>query len=98
MVASPQVWVVVAWQLPLNQTEATASKCPKETLRHQCALHAYVLMDNHVHILATPDTAGALSRMMQWTASRYTIAFNDQHVRSGTLWEGRFFSSACCTS
>jgi putative transposase len=51
-------------------------------------------MDNHVHILATPGAAGALSRMMQWTASRYTIAFNDQHVRSGTLWEGRFFSSA----
>jgi len=35
MVASPQVWVVVAWQLPLNQTEATASKCAKETLRHR---------------------------------------------------------------
>lgn len=66
----------------------------RATRRYECALHAYVLMDNHVHILATPDTAGALSRMMQWTASRYTIAFNDQHVRSGTLWEGRFFSSA----
>lgn len=62
--------------------------------RYECALHAYVLMDNHVHILATPSAAGALSRLMQWTASRYTIAFNDQHVRSGTLWEGRFFSSA----
>jgi len=66
----------------------------RATRRHECALHAYVLMDNHVHILATPAAAGALSRMMQWTASRYTIAFNDQHVRSGTLWEGRFFSSA----
>jgi putative transposase len=51
-------------------------------------------MDNHVHILATPCAAGALSRMMQWAASRYTIAFNDEQVRSGTLWEGRFFSSA----
>jgi putative transposase len=66
----------------------------RATRRYECALHAYVLMDNHVHILATPDAAGALSRMMQWTASRYTISFNDQHVRSGTLWEGRFFSSA----
>jgi len=35
MVASPQVWVVVVWQLPLNQTEATASKSAKETLRHR---------------------------------------------------------------
>jgi putative transposase len=66
----------------------------RATRRYECALHAYVLMDNHVHILATPGAAGALSRMMQWTASRYTIAFNDQHARSGTLWEGRFFSSA----
>ena len=66
----------------------------RATRRYECALHAYVLMDNHVHILATPGAAGALSRMMQWTASRYTIAFNDQHGRSGSLWEGRFFSSA----
>ena len=66
----------------------------RATRRYECALHAYVLMDTHVHILATPGAAGALSRMMQWTASRYTIVFNDQHVRSGTLWEGRFFSSA----
>jgi putative transposase len=51
-------------------------------------------MDNHVHILTTPGAPGALSRMMQWAASRYTIAFNDWRVRSGTLWEGRFFSSA----
>jgi putative transposase len=66
----------------------------RDTRRYECALHAYILMDNHVHILATPGAAGALSRMMQWTASRYTIAFNDLYVRSGTLWEGRFFSSA----
>lgn len=65
--------------------------------RYDCALHAYVLMDNHVHILATPRAAGLLSRMMQWAAARYTIAFNDEQSRSGTLWEGRFFSSAITT-
>ena len=45
--------------------------------RYEWRMHAYVLMDNHVHILATLPSAGALSRMMQWTASRYTISFNE---------------------
>src|SRR5262245_60517139 len=36
-VASCLGLVVVAWQLPLNQTEATASKCAKETLRHRAS-------------------------------------------------------------
>jgi len=39
MVASPKVWVLVDWRLPLNQTEATASKCAQETLRHQISRH-----------------------------------------------------------
>ena len=30
-----------------------------------CQLHAYVLMDNHVHLLMTPPEAGAVSRLMQ---------------------------------
>jgi REP element-mobilizing transposase RayT len=34
-------------------------------LRHRCAIHAYVLMTNHVHLLATPADAGAISQMMQ---------------------------------
>jgi putative transposase len=51
-------------------------------------------MDNHVHILATPCHAGSLSRMMQWAAARYTFTYNDAQSRTGTLWEGRFFSSA----
>jgi REP element-mobilizing transposase RayT len=32
---------------------------------HGCRIHAYVLMTNHVHLLMTPDTAGAVARTMQ---------------------------------
>ena len=54
-------------------------------------VHAYVLLDNHVHLLATPrDDARSLSTMMQSLGRRYVAAFNKRHGRSGTLWEGRF--------
>lgn len=35
-------------------------------LKTHVRLHAYVLMDNHVHLLATPKAAGDIGRMMQW--------------------------------
>jgi putative transposase len=62
--------------------------------KYQCNVHAYVLMTNHVHLLATAAVDGGLSRMMQWLGARYTSAFNADTDRTGTLWEGRFYSSA----
>lgn len=58
--------------------------------QYSVAIHAYVLMDNHVHLLLTPPAAEALSRMMQALGRRYVGWFNARHQRSGTLWEGRF--------
>lgn len=55
-----------------------------------CQLHAYVLMDNHVHLLATPPEAGAAGRMMQALGRQYVGAFNARRGRTGTLWEGRY--------
>jgi putative transposase len=60
---------------------------------HRVALHAYVLMDNHVHLLLTPATAEGLPKMMQAVGRRYVRWFNDRHGRSGTLWEGRYRST-----
>ena len=57
-----------------------------------CAIHAYVLMDNHVHLLVTPDSEDGLSRTMKALGERYVPQFNRRHGRTGTLWEGRFKS------
>ena len=57
------------------------------------AIHSYVLMDNHVHVLATPGTADALPGMMQAVGRRYVRYFNDRHHRTGTLWDGRYKST-----
>jgi len=54
------------------------------------SLHAYVLMSNHFHLLATPATADGLPQMMQAVGRRYVRYFNDRQQRSGTLWEGRY--------
>lgn len=48
-----------------------------------------MLMDNHVHLLATPPEKGGIGRMMQLHGRRYVGQFNARHRRAGTLWEGR---------
>lgn len=58
--------------------------------QYRVAIHAFVLMDNHVHLLLSPENAEGLSRMMQAVGRRYVGWFNARHQRSGTLWEGRF--------
>jgi putative transposase len=60
------------------------------SLRENCRVHAYVLMTNHVHLLATPAAVGGIGRMMQALGRRYVRYFNDRHHRTGTLWEGRY--------
>lgn len=57
------------------------------------AVHAYVLMDNHFHLLATPSTAQGLPLMMQAVGRSYVRRFNQRHSRTGTLWEGRYRST-----
>jgi putative transposase len=57
------------------------------------ALHAYALLDDAVHWLATPAEAPALGRLVQAIGRRYVAAFNRRHGRRGTLWDGRFRSS-----
>ena len=68
-----------------------------DTLREQadvwqCAIHAYVLMTNHVHLLLTPSRADGPSLMMKHLGQRYVQYINRRYRRSGTLWEGRFRS------
>ncbi|MFM9886255.1 MAG: transposase [Burkholderiales bacterium] len=59
----------------------------------QCALHAYVLMTNHVHLLLTPRKAAAVPRLIMSLGRRYVQYVNRTHGRSGTLWDSRYKSS-----
>lgn len=59
-------------------------------LRENCAVHAYALMTNHVHLLMTPTTSGGVARVMQSLGRRYVRYINDRYHRTGTLWEGRY--------
>lgn len=60
--------------------------------RHGCAMHAYCLMTNHVHLLMTPSDQFACIGFMRDLGQRYVQYFNRRHERSGTLWEGRYRS------
>jgi putative transposase len=61
--------------------------------QHKVAVHSYVLMTNHVHLLATPQDDGGLSLMVQQVGRSYVRLFNKQYARSGTLFEGRYKST-----
>jgi putative transposase len=57
-----------------------------------CALHAYVLMTNHVHLLLTPRDPDSCARLMRNLGQQYVQYVNRRYERSGTLWEGRYRS------
>lgn len=57
------------------------------------AVHAYVLMPNHLHLLASPSTAEGLAQMMQRVGRYYVPWFNAKYKRSGGLFQGRFKTS-----
>lgn len=57
------------------------------------AIHAYVLMSNHFHLIAAPPTAEALPQLMQSVGRSYVRHFNRRQKRTGTLWEGRYKST-----
>jgi putative transposase len=59
----------------------------------QCALHAYVLMTNHVHLLLTPKKAEAVPGLIISLGRRYVQYVNRAYDRTGTLWDSRYKSS-----
>jgi putative transposase len=63
-------------------------------IRYGVAIHAWVLMTNHVHLLMTPTSPAHASQLMQALGRRYVRHVNDAHERSGTLWEGRYRACA----
>jgi putative transposase len=59
-------------------------------IHYGCAVHAYVLMTNHAHLLMTPQTEHGISKVMQSMGRYYVRYFNYTYQRTGTLWEGRY--------
>ena len=58
--------------------------------RFGLAIHAYVWMTNHIHLLATPTHADSIGKTFQSAGRKYVQYFNYTYRRSGTLWEGRY--------
>jgi putative transposase len=58
--------------------------------RYGVAIHNWVLMNNHFHLLATPQDEKGLPRMLQQVGRRYVPHFNKRSDRTGGLWEGRY--------
>ena len=61
--------------------------------RYELSIHAYVLMTNHVHLLASPKTKESIPKTLQSVGRRYVQYFNYTYERTGTLWEGRYKST-----
>lgn len=62
-------------------------------IKHEVAIHAFVPMNNHVHLLVTPIDEYGTSAMMQTLGRRYVQYFNNTYCRTGTLWERRYKST-----
>ena len=58
--------------------------------KHGLAIHAYVWMTNHVHLLATPAYGDSIGKVFQSLGRCYVQHFNFTYKRTGTLWEGRY--------
>ena len=65
--------------------------------RFACAVHAYCLMTNHVHLLVTPCDATGCANLMKHLAQRHSKRINAKRGRTGTLWEGRYYSGLVAT-
>jgi len=105
----PRPLRVIVPGVPLHITQRGVDRCPtflasndyafyrwalrEAAIESGCAVHAYVLMTNHVHLLTTPADTSGPARMMRSLGKRYVRYFNDHYRRTGTLWEGRYRSA-----
>jgi len=83
--------------LELSDYAAYVRAPMKSSERYSVDIHAYALMTNHVHLLATPCEKMSASRMMQQLGREYVQKFNHAHGRTGTLWGGRYKASPIMT-
>ena len=69
-------------------------KCLAETARRRgCAIHAYALMTNHVHLMGLPHDEESLAKTIGSIHLRYTLLLNTREGWQGHLWQNRYFSA-----
>jgi len=62
----------------------------KAAMRHEFEVHAFALMKNHFHLLATPQSPDAISKCLKAFQTSYCRYFNRKHERVGSIWNGRY--------
>ncbi len=76
----------------MNDFSAYAYWLDEYARKYRVAIHVWVFMTNHIHLLATPESGDGVSRLIQALGRNYVRYFNFIYKRTGTLWEGRFKS------
>lgn len=77
-----------------SQDYATYAHWLKEgSKKYDIAVHAFVLMTNHIHLLITQTKAKNVSLFMQFIGRNYVPYINYKYGKSGSIWEGRYKAS-----
>ncbi|TMH74398.1 MAG: transposase [Betaproteobacteria bacterium] len=61
--------------------------------RAECAVHAYALMGNHVHLLLTPVRAEGAARLMPALAAGYAYYLATAYGHEDSVWEEPYDAS-----
>jgi len=61
--------------------------------RFSFKLYAFVLMDNHVHVVIEANNRHSISKIMQSILLSYSCHYRNRNTYVGHVWQGRFQSS-----
>jgi len=61
--------------------------------RYGLKVWAYCLMTNHIHIIAVPESADSVGKVMRTLQMRHALRTNMSENTRGHLWEGRYHST-----
>lgn len=64
----------------------------EQSYKYGLEIWSWCLMNNHIHLVATPVKEQSLSRAVGRTNQVYALYLNRQYGRRGHLWQNRFFS------
>lgn len=68
-------------------------KWKSAALTYRVDILHYVLMPNHVHLLAMPRQDGSLGKAFHETQRAFALRFQRKHGTTGAVWQGRYWNS-----